>query len=80
MVRSVGNEYAQCIDLQAQNGTLHSIVNVYLPPAGNLGRRSLTEEFVRSQCTETLATVPMDRPLLVCGDFNARIGRLQQPE
>ena len=53
-----------------------SIANVYLPPTGNLARRALTEETVRSQAETVLTKVPHTGTAVLCGDFNARTGSL----
>ena len=53
-----------------------SLVHVYLPPHPNLRRRHLTEEAVREHCVDVLSRVPQDRPMLLCGDFNARTANL----
>ena len=46
--------------------------NVYIPPTGNLPRRSLTESIVREKVEDILGSIPADIPAVLCGDFNAR--------
>ena len=45
---------------------------MYMPPTGNLPRRSLTEAGIRDQVEAVLGFIPADQPAVVCGDFNAR--------
>lgn len=50
VLRNVGNEYAQFVDIQLKSGATCTFANVYLPPHNNLGRRRLTEDHVRTAC------------------------------
>ena len=50
---------------------------MYMPPAGNLGRRRVSEESVRTSVESILARVPPTIPFLLVGDFNARTGSRQ---
>ena len=47
--KTASNEYAQMVDLQMSDGSICSIINTYLPPMYNLGRRHITEDTVRDQ-------------------------------
>lgn len=56
------------------DGSVCSVVNTYLPPTNNLGRRNLTEHMVRDAFSDILGRVLHDSKLIVAGDLNARTG------
>ena len=58
--------------LQGRTSARASVCNVYMPPTGNLARRSYTEDFVREKVEQILGSLPPDQPAILCGDFNAR--------
>ena len=62
--------------LQGYTSARACICNVYMPPKGNLARRSHTEEGIREQAETVLGYIPADVPALLCGDFNARTSSL----
>ena len=68
------NEFAQTITLLSPYGAKSALCNVYMPPTGNLSRRKLNEDNVRSQVESVLGHVQQDVPFLLVGDFNARTG------
>ena len=72
----MGNEYAQAVRLQLPTGAAQWICNVYLPPTQNLARRGVLEEVARDGLQDVMVDVPRDAPVVVCGDFNARVGNL----
>ena len=70
----VGNEYAQSVEIQLPTGDSYWVCNSYLPPSQNLARRNIGEEIVRASLLDALTEVPHNAQLIVCGDFNTRIG------
>ena len=58
--------------LQGRTSARACVCNVYMPPSGNLARRSYTEESVRELVEQVLGSMPPDMPAVMCGDFNAR--------
>lgn len=50
--------------------------NTYLPPAQNLTKRSVDEQVARSYVSDIFAAVPVKSRVIICGDFNTRVGDL----
>ena len=71
-----GNEFAQTLVFSGTTSARACICNVYIPPTGNLGHRSLTEDCVRQKVESMLSLVLPDAPVVLCGDFNTRTGCL----
>ena len=50
--------------------------NVYIPPAQNLTKRNIAEDVARSYVEDITSSFPTEDRIIVCGDWNARIGNL----
>ncbi len=74
MVRHVGNEFVQLVELRLPDSSRLFVANVYLPPANNLGRRGVSEQEAREKVAEVLNGLVPGAPTMVCGDWNTRIG------
>ncbi len=74
IIKESGNEFAQAVQLQLPNGDAYWVCNTYLPPMQNLARRGVGEAEARAGLLDVLAEVSHDAKLVVCGDFNARVG------
>jgi hypothetical protein len=48
--------------------------NTYLPPAQNLTKRNIDEQVARSYVSDIFAAVPLKSRVIICGDFNTRVG------
>ena len=76
LLRHVGNEYVQWVQLQLPDSSILNVCNVYLPATANLAKRRVEEATARAHVEEVLAAVPPQQRHLVCGDFNTRLGEL----
>lgn len=74
MVRHVGNEYVQLVELRLPDSSRLFVGNVYLPPANNLGSRGISERDARELVADVLNGLVPGAPTMVCGDWNTRIG------
>lgn len=75
MVREQGNEYAQCLEIRQPDSSRMFVVNVYMPPVGNLNRRGIKECEARTSVENILDALPMGHCTVAVGDFNTRIGQ-----
>ncbi len=74
VVRHVGNEYVQLVELRLPDSSRLFVGNVYLPPANNLASRGVREREARDQVGDVLNGLALGAPSMVCGDWNTRIG------
>ena len=77
VLKYVGNEYAQGIDIQGHGGEHIWVGNVYLPPATNLQTRGIDEDSARTKIEDIIGSIPPHHRSVMCGDWNARVGTLQ---
>jgi endonuclease/exonuclease/phosphatase family metal-dependent hydrolase len=71
----VGNEYGLLTKLVLPNSQRINVVNVYLPPTSSLARRAIAEAHATASLAEVMDCTQPQLTTLVCGDFNARVGK-----
>jgi exonuclease III len=76
VIKYVGNEYAQGVEIQVQGGDTVWVGNVYLPPTESMLKRDKNEEVARELIEDVTGSIPQNSQSVMCGDWNARIGEL----